>query len=330
MGVSLVDHLLQNTHHWQASRVPLPPADLTANLINAFFVHINSQMCVLHRPSFERAIKAGMIESNPSFKRLLFAVLALGSRFVTDARLPTIGTGDPAMHSRGFNFFENCIPQNSLFVSDLFDVQASALAILWLQGAVDFMTCYQACGFMIRAAIDAGIHREQITRWNASPLEDQLRKRAFHLLVTVDRCISSSLDRPMVIHEDDVSLTLPIDISDTDLDDWNLRGSRFPPPPTPSHPTAMQGFQALVRLQLIQGRILRRLYGTNKHDMSPESLPALVATIAELDGMLNHWLAELPAHLRWTARPEPQFLRQSAACLGLYYNGQSRGSSFER
>lgn len=53
------------------SDLPFPPTDLTCRLINAFFEHWNdTQWPLLHRPSFDRAISAGMVDTNPSFKNL--------------------------------------------------------------------------------------------------------------------------------------------------------------------------------------------------------------------------------------------------------------------
>jgi hypothetical protein len=40
---------------------------------------------------------------------------------------------------------------------------------------------------IVRKFIDVGAHLETTERWTQSALVDQLRKRAFHMLFTLDR-----------------------------------------------------------------------------------------------------------------------------------------------
>lgn len=48
----------------------LPPSDLAGSLIKAYFIHVNSLLPVLHGPSFYRAIEAGMMGTEKSFRHL--------------------------------------------------------------------------------------------------------------------------------------------------------------------------------------------------------------------------------------------------------------------
>lgn len=47
--------------------------------------------------------------------------------------------------------------------------------------------------FLVRRAVDVGAHREGRAKWCNSPLQDQLRKRAFHALYGLDRTSSPVL-----------------------------------------------------------------------------------------------------------------------------------------
>lgn len=96
-------------------------------------------------------------------------------------------------------------------------------------------------GFAVRRAIDAGAHRENRTRWSASPVENQLRKRAFHMLCSLDFFISSSLGRPTAVHEDDYDVELPLEIPDDALWEWELAARRAAAEgrPTPEGPLSM-------------------------------------------------------------------------------------------
>ena len=58
------------------------------------------------------------------------------------------------------------------------------------------------CGVGIRFAEDVGAHRRKV--YSATPrVEDELWKRAFWVLVVIDRWMSASLGRPCSIQEEE-------------------------------------------------------------------------------------------------------------------------------
>lgn len=66
---SLVENLLQNEQRMRSLEMRLPPPDLLDRLIESFFV-FNSTFALLHRPSFDRARAAGLLETDMSFRGL--------------------------------------------------------------------------------------------------------------------------------------------------------------------------------------------------------------------------------------------------------------------
>lgn len=92
-----------------------------------------------------------------------------------------------AQQSRGFDFFKSGSNSGSLSLtsSTLYDLQSSALSIIWLCGAASPISAWAAVGFSIRRAVDVGAHREVRGRWSRSPLDDQLRKRACQFALCV-------------------------------------------------------------------------------------------------------------------------------------------------
>lgn len=89
--------MLQQEHRTRTLDTPLPPLDLMSMLLDAFFDHVNEVFGLVHRPSFERALAAGLLETDTSFRSLCFAMFAIGSRFVDDPRiaLPTPNDSNP-------------------------------------------------------------------------------------------------------------------------------------------------------------------------------------------------------------------------------------------
>ena len=132
---SLVDTILQNDSASRAQSFPLPPADLSAKLILAYFAHVNELMPILHRPSFERALAAGMLETDASFRRLVLMVFALGARFHKDPRIPVsplVAAANPAQreHAAGFEMFRAATGDmaSHLTTATLFDIQNSGVS----------------------------------------------------------------------------------------------------------------------------------------------------------------------------------------------------------
>lgn len=68
--LSLVDALLRQESDARAKTSVLPPPDLAAKLLDAYFSHLAPVLPILHRPSLDRNISDGLLEVDPSFRRL--------------------------------------------------------------------------------------------------------------------------------------------------------------------------------------------------------------------------------------------------------------------
>lgn len=148
---SLVETLILQDHLDRISTYPLPPTDLVLSLVNAFFDHVNTTFCLLHRAAFDRAIIQGLGDKDPDFRSLLFIVLAIGARFVDDPRipLPTGITSEGSQQSRGWAYFRASYSSASPLVgsSSLYLLQASVLTLNWLNGSASPLSSYQYVGF---------------------------------------------------------------------------------------------------------------------------------------------------------------------------------------
>lgn len=68
---SLVDHLIAGSSDRPSTfNYPLPPAEILQLLVDSFFSHFNDQLPLFHRPSFNRALFAGLAHSDASFRSL--------------------------------------------------------------------------------------------------------------------------------------------------------------------------------------------------------------------------------------------------------------------
>ncbi|KDE06017.1 hypothetical protein MVLG_03699 [Microbotryum lychnidis-dioicae p1A1 Lamole] len=318
---SHVEVLLRRKDKQRSVVYPLPPPDLAQRLIDAYFLHHNTVPCLLHRGYFERKILDGSLDTQPSFRSLYFMVCALGARVVIDPRLPGVTSPshpDGAAYARGYEFYKASVGSapSTLGSASLEDLQTSVLTSIWYMGSTSPISAWACVGFTLRRAIDVGCHRERRRLWNGRPMIDQLRKRAFHELVGIDRLVSTVLGRPLAIHNENFDVERPMDISDADLDLWEASGI---PPIGNARPQPAGGARCLMGLYSIMDYVSSLI---NASAQEPRDQKA-VQMVSRLDSMLNEWLDTVPDHLRWDAdQPNDESLLQSGAIFCWYYSCQ--------
>ena len=97
-----------NTSHiaiiqWEKPKPPetpsyeFPPPDLLNELVRLYFVHLDVCVSLLHRPTFERSIAAGLHHSDVGFAGVVLAVCSVASRYTGDERV--LLEGYPSRHS---------------------------------------------------------------------------------------------------------------------------------------------------------------------------------------------------------------------------------------
>ncbi|KAJ6587578.1 fungal-specific transcription factor domain-containing protein [Mycena vulgaris] len=296
-----------------------PPPDLAAHLIGLYFEHVNVYLPLLHRPTFERGVVEGLHHRDDGFAAILLLVCAVASRWSDDPRVVapggTEGVGVPkpvgGRLACGWGWFDQVpLVGNHLFgQAKLYDLQYYCLAVQFLEGSSAPQACWTLVGVGLRLAQDVGAHRRN-SRVEKPSVERELWKRAFWVLVYMDRFISSGMGRTCAIQHDDFDLDPPIECDD---EYWEHPTQPFQQPP--GVPSRIAFFNALLRLNHILAFSLRILYSLTKTrvvfaiDDSWEE-----HVVAELDSALNRWRDEMPEHLRWDpAREDPVFFDQSVA-----------------
>ncbi|KAG2018384.1 nuclear protein [Coprinopsis cinerea AmutBmut pab1-1] len=300
-----------------------PEPDLMANLISLYFKRVNLYMPLLHRPSFERSVAEGLHLTNDSFAGTVLLVCAIASRFSDDTRV--LLDGEESFHSAGWKWFEQVqvVRKSLLAPPSLYDLQYYCLSVQFLQGSSAPQSCWTMVGIGIRLAQDVGAHRKKAQK--AGPTaEDELWKRAFWVLVCMDRLVSAALGRPCAIQDEDFDLEMPIECDDeyweTECDDVEQRWKQ-----PPGKPSLLTYFCLFLKLNQILAFSLRTIYSINKSKIllgfiGPQWEQHIVA---ELDSTLNKWVDSIPSHLRWDpTRENEDFFNQSASLYCAYYHIQ--------
>lgn len=104
-----------------------PPPDLAASLVDLYFAHINLLLPLLHRPTFARALAAGLHLTNDGFAATYLLVCAIGARFSSDPRV--LLDGNDNVHSCGWRWFQQLQPMRDPLGASpcLYDLQFSAV-----------------------------------------------------------------------------------------------------------------------------------------------------------------------------------------------------------
>jgi hypothetical protein len=348
-SLRLTDHRLLSAA-WRADASKFtstePPEDLQRDLIEIYFVKFNSLVPLLHYPSFQRAYNDPSVRSQPQFLGLIYAIMAIGSRFSNDKRVfadqdffkaaqnstfPASLLQDVPEMSAGYAFAWAALRLVSpiLVGATLYDMQSSVLMSYYFTSASALTSGWSSMGFYLRRMIDSGAHRRRNQSYNSNLLVDDLRKRAFWALFVLDRALSAGLGRPLSIQDEDIDLDFPLEVSDEQLDKLNALNLPFPRERPTSRateePTPMHAFNASIQLAQITGRTLKQLYSISKphSDHSDGKAPWEQKVVAELDSSLNAWLNRLPAHLKWNPQDlDSPFITQRGMILSMYYNTQ--------
>ncbi|KAI0260433.1 fungal-specific transcription factor domain-containing protein [Gloeopeniophorella convolvens] len=320
-------------HSWERaafrsdpSHYAFPEPDLIRHLVDLYFLRINLFLPLLHRQTFERNIREGLHERDEAFGSVLLCVCACASRYSVDPRV--LLEDSKAWHSSGWKWFAQVqmLRRSLVGPTSLHDVQMYALACLFLQGCSAPQSCWTMIGIGLRLAQDVGAHRKKVYG-NKPSFEDEQWRRAFWVLVVLDRLMSASLGRPCAIQEEDFDVDLPMDVDD---EFWQCEGDQEPTFKQPQgKPSLLSYFNCFIKLNQILAFALRTIYSINKSKI----LLGFVGQqweqhiVAELDSALNKWIDTVPSHLKWDTTgheydEDRTWFLQSASLYSHYYHLQ--------
>ena len=105
-----------------------PPPDLLATLVALYFTHMNDLLPLLHRPTFEAAVRDGVHLHDEGFGSTVLLVCANGARFADDPRVLLGGPGE-IPQSAGWKWFQQVqmVRKSLLAPPRLYDLQIYAV-----------------------------------------------------------------------------------------------------------------------------------------------------------------------------------------------------------
>ncbi|KAJ7692819.1 fungal-specific transcription factor domain-containing protein [Mycena olivaceomarginata] len=289
------------------------PSDALMNqFIDLYFIHLNIYLPLLHRPTFERGIVEGLHWRDDGFATTVLLVCAIGSRW----------SMDPGMVERGlacgWEWFDQASQSGIPFgQAKLYDLQYYCLAVEFLYASCGPQTCWTLVGIGLRAAQDIGVHQRRAAT-EVPSVESELFKRAFWVLLWLDRILSATLGRPCALQYEDFDLDPPLEVDDAY---WDHATHPFQQPA--GVPSRVTCFNKLIHLSHILAFILKTLYSLSKARPLFSTEEWEEYAVPELDSALDSWHEQIPDHLAWDpARKDPVFFAQSVALHCWYYSVQ--------
>ncbi|KAF5380801.1 hypothetical protein D9757_007124 [Collybiopsis confluens] len=299
-----------------------PEDDLLHDLISIYFADFDPYLPLLHRKTFEQAIKDGLHLGSRVFGKVVLAVCALASRHLPDARNMIAGTANPEL-TLGWPYFKQIgVLQTTSFIDppQLYDLQLFALSVVFLQGTSTSEYSWILIGTAIRIGQAIGIHRRGRSG-QPRTIERELWNRAFWALINIDISFSMFLGRPRATTVDDFDLELPIDC---DQEHWegSEENESFAQPA--GKPSLSSFWIHYIRLLQIAAATHRLIYPIKKLDvwrrMGITGRAWHQRAVMEIDSLLNQWVDHIPEHVKWDPnRKDPVSKQQSVILYTTYY-----------
>ncbi|KAJ7763333.1 fungal-specific transcription factor domain-containing protein [Mycena metata] len=200
----------------RAHSFKLPPAAMINDLTELYFTHQNVYLPLLHRPTFERSLADGLHFRDYDFAATVILVCAVASRWSKDPEVfhlsadTTIGAGGLTCGWGWFNQVRNSRHEMS-GPATLYDLQYYCLAVQFLECSSEPPMGWMLIGFGLRVAQDMGAHRRTAPHEIPS-IQSELLKRAFWVLMYMDRLVSAGTGRTCALEENDVDVEMPIEV----------------------------------------------------------------------------------------------------------------------
>lgn len=174
---------------------------------------------------------------------------------------------------------------------DLFSLQALICSTIYLQGSGQLQMCYTYLSLATTAAIRMGMHQaDSLLEFNV--IERETRRRVFWTLRVMDSYITTVLDLPRTLRDEDTDQAYPKDVDDIYV---TLHGVK-----RTNEPCLMATINAHTRLTRILAKVKQIAEGSKEHEHKPHTRYQVdFAGIVEAEQELAEWTSTLPVYTKF-------------------------------
>lgn len=255
-------------------------------LINVFFDQRWPHLPIVHRPTFMRErfepFAQGM-ELSGIAKFQLYMVFAIAA--LEHGRLK----GKRSYSHR--DLFEIAVREltSVLIAEDMDCIQSLMLLLMYGRTEPQSVNMWHTTGLALRTAIGMDLHRAESIR-HMELKEAEMSKRVFWSIYAYDRSMSIYLGRPLGIQDADISLPLPFQLTDEDLETQTMTTLD---PRTKASIGDMSTFLHLIKIRKLNADIYRTFHSVSTNYLDSSGLDSVRQ---DLYGQLNEWLITAPRY----------------------------------
>ncbi|KAL4764708.1 transcription factor domain-containing protein [Aspergillus foveolatus] len=280
------------------------------NLVDVFFERRWPYLPVLHRPSFVNDHLEPFLAKSVTRPISNFLVNMVCAIAITEN--PPTQEGNNQLHRV---FFNRAVQDLHIViqVDDFECIQCLLLLCMYGHNEPQSVNMWYTTSLALQLALGIDLHRKESLA-GQNLLSSEMFKRVFWCAYVMSCSMAINMGRPLGIHENDITVPLPLPLMDDQLDE------SFTAPDTPLLPQIKDTstFIHIIQLRKINARIY-----TSFHSISPTSSDTheLGATRNAFFSELNHWLIMAPRYVRTSSTFQSQEWFQIAfhhAVLSLY------------
>lgn len=255
-------------------------------LIEGFFSRRWPQFPALHKPTFLEKHYLPFSQGEAVGDLSLFQVnivlaIAASERARTDERYRQLQD----------DFFQSATASlgGALATDDFDSIQRLLLLCIYCNNEPQSVDLWHAIGLALRLAVGMNLHRiETIT--SKEPLEAEMCKRLFWCVYTMDRGISMSLGLPLGIQDADITMPLPLSLSDDVL----ANPSQETPLSFGPDVNDLSTFLHIIELRRINADIYKSLHSAGDTNLEGSNIDVIRV---QHHTRLNQWLISAPRYL---------------------------------
>lgn len=289
---------------------PLPPKDDALFYATWYFQTLSSFLPLLHQPTFMAMLTR--IYDDPGFKPSYPDIICVHMALATIYYQFGVRNYEDSVQRDHFNNLSNKHYHYALSkfchilpCRDLASVQALAMVAAHTRAFPKPGCGAIVANLALQGAIDINLHRAWKKPDEPTNLENELRKRAWWVILAVSMAIAGRLGRPMPITVEEFDVPFPEPIADELLSDAGVDESQSLPCP---YTAGIAGFKSVP----ISIEIYSNIYSVRRDADNYANV------VRALDRQLDEWEAEIPENLQLKKDEAPDTFRVAALYVKMF------------
>ncbi|KAK6205243.1 fungal-specific transcription factor domain-containing protein [Scheffersomyces amazonensis] len=281
--------------------IVVPPRSVADKYVNNYFEYAYTLYPFVHRPTFMKGYEeiwsseSGTNEVDELFYSILNIIFAFGCRLTPEGEQHE-STSNADLY---FERSQELLRFHLMDTGSVLLVQALLLTGQFLQATTRSAGCWNILGLSIRIAQGLGLHSDLNLIQTKSYIEKEIRKRLWHGCLLMDRIVSMTLGRPLMVTDDHKS-ELPATVDDEYITDEAILYSPV------GQPSVLSFFSETVKLYDILSEILQTFYNDE-----PDYVD-LFLHIFKFEEKLSRFHENIPDHIKYGIEmKEKPYERQS-------------------